>query len=71
MHRQKRVAMKHELYLKEQEVMQKKLAESIAENLQKQKTRKDAQYMKMWQEVEVRLSPAVAALRGAVTAALA
>lgn len=45
--------MKHELYLKEQEVMQKKLAESIAENLQKQKTKKEAQYMKLWKEVEV------------------
>ncbi|TYZ65994.1 hypothetical protein PybrP1_007445 [[Pythium] brassicae (nom. inval.)] len=48
----KRVAMKHELYMKEQEAMQKKLAESIAENLQKQKTRKEAQYMKLLQDVE-------------------
>lgn len=46
--------MKHELYLKEQEVMQKKLAEGIAESLQKQKTKKEAQYMKLWKEVEVR-----------------
>lgn len=45
--------MKHELYLKEQEVMQKKLAEGIAENLQKQRTKKEAQYMKLWKEVEV------------------
>lgn len=45
--------MKHELYLKEQEAMQKKLAEGIAENLQKQKTKKEAQYIKLWKEVEV------------------
>lgn len=45
--------MKHELYLKEQEAMQKKLVEGIAENLQKQKTKKEAQYMKLWKEVEV------------------
>jgi hypothetical protein len=46
--------MKHELYLKEQEAVQKKLAESIADNLQKQKTKKEAQYMQLWKEVEVR-----------------
>lgn len=45
--------MKHELYLKEQEAMEKKRTESLAESLQKQKTRKEAQYMKLWQEVEV------------------
>uniref|UniRef100_K3W8N9 Uncharacterized protein n=1 Tax=Globisporangium ultimum (strain ATCC 200006 / CBS 805.95 / DAOM BR144) TaxID=431595 RepID=K3W8N9_GLOUD len=44
--------MKHELYLKEQEAVQKKLAESIADNLQKQKTKKEAQYMQLWKEVE-------------------
>ncbi|DBA00193.1 TPA: hypothetical protein N0F65_007818 [Lagenidium giganteum] len=48
----KRVAMKHELYLKEQEALQKKLADTIAENLQKQRTRKEAQYMKLRKDVE-------------------
>ncbi|KAL4116511.1 hypothetical protein PRIC2_011964 [Phytophthora ramorum] len=48
----KRVAMKHELYVKEQEAMEKKLAEAIAENLQRQKSKKEGQYLKLQQEVE-------------------
>jgi hypothetical protein len=51
---QKRVAMKYELYKKEQEAMQKQLAEATAESLQKQRTRKEAQFLKLEQEVEVR-----------------
>ncbi|KAJ0396171.1 hypothetical protein P43SY_006214 [Pythium insidiosum] len=49
---QKRVALKHELYKKEQEALQKKLADGIAENLQKQKTKREAQYTKLWRDVE-------------------
>ncbi|RLN87476.1 hypothetical protein BBJ28_00021999 [Nothophytophthora sp. Chile5] len=44
--------MKHELYMKEQEAMQKKLADTIAENLQRQKSKKEGQYLKLQQEVE-------------------
>lgn len=46
--------MKYELYKKEQEAMQKQLAEATAESLQKQRTRKEAQFLKLEQEVEVR-----------------
>lgn len=53
---QKRMAMKHELYMKEQEAMEKKLAETIAENLQRQKSKKEGQYLKLQQDVEVRVS---------------
>ncbi|KAG3107389.1 hypothetical protein PI124_g13148 [Phytophthora idaei] len=48
----KRMSMKHELYTKEQEAMQKKLAETIAENIQRQKSKKEGQYLKLQQEVE-------------------
>ncbi|KAL3669245.1 hypothetical protein V7S43_005628 [Phytophthora oleae] len=48
----KRMAMKHELYMKEQEAMEKKLAEIIAENIQRQKSKKEGQYLKLQQEVE-------------------
>ncbi|KAE8980693.1 hypothetical protein PR003_g7934 [Phytophthora rubi] len=48
----KRMAMKHELYMKEQEAMEKKLAETIAENLQRQKSKKEGQYLKLQQDVE-------------------
>ncbi|KAG6963437.1 hypothetical protein JG687_00006569 [Phytophthora cactorum] len=46
------MSMKHELYTKEQEAMQKKLAETIAENIQRQKSKKEGQYLKLQQEVE-------------------
>lgn len=45
--------MKYELYKKEQEAMQKQFAEAAAESLQKQRTRKEAQFLKLQQEVEV------------------
>lgn len=45
--------MKHELYVKEQEALQKQIAESIAENLEKQKAKKEAHYLKLRGEVEV------------------
>ncbi|KAF4318068.1 hypothetical protein BBO99_00005592 [Phytophthora kernoviae] len=48
----KRMAMKHELYRKEQEAIEKKLAETIAENLQRQRSKKEGQYLKLQQEVE-------------------
>ncbi|KAJ8546920.1 hypothetical protein ON010_g11315 [Phytophthora cinnamomi] len=48
----KRMAMKHELYMKEQEAMEKKLAETIAENLQRQKSKKEGRYLKLQQDVE-------------------
>ncbi|KAG7380414.1 hypothetical protein PHYPSEUDO_007235 [Phytophthora pseudosyringae] len=48
----KRMNMKHELYVKEQEAMGKKLAETIAENIQRQKSKKEGQYLKLQQEVE-------------------
>ncbi|KAF4030483.1 hypothetical protein GN244_ATG17736 [Phytophthora infestans] len=48
----KRMAMKHELYRKEQEAMQKKLAETIAENIQRQKSKKEGHFLKLHQEVE-------------------
>ncbi|OWZ08583.1 hypothetical protein PHMEG_00018846 [Phytophthora megakarya] len=48
----KRMAMKHELYRKEQEAREKKLAETIAENIQRQKSKKEGQYLKLQQEVE-------------------
>jgi hypothetical protein len=51
--------MKHELYVKEQEAMEKKLAETIAENLQRQKSKKEGQYLKLQQEVEVRALPSL------------
>ncbi|GMF17839.1 unnamed protein product [Phytophthora lilii] len=49
------MAMKHELYMKEQEAMEKKLAETIAENIQRQKSKKEGQYLKLQQEVELEL----------------
>ncbi|ETI41147.1 hypothetical protein L917_12973 [Phytophthora nicotianae] len=48
----KRMTMKHELYMKEQEAMQKKIAETIAENIQRQKSKKEGQFLKLQQEVE-------------------
>ncbi|KAG1707867.1 hypothetical protein DVH05_024518 [Phytophthora capsici] len=48
----KRMAMKHELYMKEQEAMEKKVAETIAESIQRQKSKKEGQYLKLQQEVE-------------------
>lgn len=45
--------MKHELYKKEQEALQKQIAVAIAESLQKQKNRKEAQFLRLQQDVEV------------------
>ncbi|GMF59460.1 unnamed protein product [Phytophthora fragariaefolia] len=46
------MTMKHELYMKEQEAMEKKLSETIAENLQRQKSKKEGHYLKLQQDVE-------------------
>lgn len=48
----KRMAQKHELYIKEQEAIKQKLAETIAENIARQKSKKEGQYLKLQQEVE-------------------
>ncbi|OQS05305.1 phosphatase PTC7 family protein, partial [Thraustotheca clavata] len=50
--RQKRLQMKHEIYQREQEEMQKKLSTNISENLAKERSRRDANYLKLRTEVE-------------------
>ncbi|OQR94625.1 phosphatase PTC7 family protein [Achlya hypogyna] len=50
--RQKRLQMKHEIYQKEQEELQKKLAHSISENLAKERNRRDAKYLRLQNEID-------------------
>jgi 5-formyltetrahydrofolate cyclo-ligase len=45
--------LKHEQYKKEQEALQKKINESIQENIQKLRAKKEASYLKLRKEVEV------------------
>ncbi|CAK4997452.1 unnamed protein product [Aphanomyces euteiches] len=50
--RQKRLVMKHELYMKEQEAIQKQVQINIAEALTKQRNKREANFLKLRNDIE-------------------
>ncbi|KAF0687626.1 Aste57867_20610 [Aphanomyces stellatus] len=50
--RQKRLVMKHELYKKEQEVIQKQIQINIADAITKQRNKREANYLKLRNDIE-------------------
>ena len=47
------MSLKHEIYQKEQEDLQKKVAMNIADSLAKQRNKRETNYLKLRKEVEV------------------